>query len=307
MFSSPPLMNNDPFPLRAALAALCLVPNLSESATIFSGINISFNEAAFPSSTTAISGPQSYNVINDTTASKIASWSEFTSLIGDESDIHMNFQSSLGPLGSASWQWQPEFGGRFIANHGYSGTVGVNNPGTIISNSVTLTFGDHLTVTDLSLRAQSINTRGLAWEYTLIEFLRPDGSSFSTAPVIGDYLSHTSINGSPSTGWYVLDAKSTVSGVGTDRTVSSLSGSGDNIAGLGYAEVGLAPGTVIGGIRITTYLQDVRGTSNGPTNLTSSFIDFTFSGSVVPEPTSALLAASGLGMTALKRRRTCWA
>lgn len=271
----------------------------------FSGVNITFNEPAFPTAdNTSMTGGQSFNVLNDSTGGKIATSTELGQLVGDNADLLMNFQSSSGNLGSTSLQWQAASAGRFTANHSFAGTVPGNNPGSLNSNTITLAFGGHMSVTDFSMRGLSFNTSGIAWEYTVVEFFRPDGSSFTTAPTIGNYASHTSIGGSPSQGWFVMDSKGTVTGVGTSQTVSGVSGPNDNIgiAGLGYADVGLAAGTTIGGIRITTYLEDVRGTTNTNTNFTSSFTEFTISGSIVPEPSSALLAAGGLGLAMLRRR-----
>ncbi|MDB6080601.1 MAG: hypothetical protein JWO82_4348 [Akkermansiaceae bacterium] len=287
----------------ATLIGLALVAPLSGAS--FVNTTITFNEPAFPTSNTPVSGNQSYNVLNDSTGAIISTAGELAGLTGDSADLFMNFQSTAGPLGSASWQWQPTSTGRFTASHSYAGAVGVNNPGSLTSNSVTLTFGSHVSVIDLSLHGLSFNTAGIAWEYSVIEFLRPDGSSFSAAPTIGSYLSQASINGSPSTGWYVIDSRGTVAGVGGSSTTAGTSGSNDNLAGagLGYANVGLAPGTAIGGVRITTFLEDVRGTANGATNFTSSFTDFTFSGAVVPEPAPALICAVAGGLFLLGRSR----
>lgn len=286
------------------LAGLALIA--PSSGATFAGTLITFNEPAFPTSQTTLSGNQNYNVLNDSTGAKIATPGELAGLTGDLSDLTMNLQSTTGTLGTNSWQWQPTIDGRFLASHSFTGTVATDNPGRLSSNTITITFGDHLSITDLSMNGSSFNTAGVAWEYTVIEFFRPDGSSFSTAPTIGSYLTHTSIDGSPSAGWYVLDNKGTVTGVGTSQTTTGANPPNENLTvtgGLGYTNVGLAPGTQIGGIRVTTFLEDVRGTGNGSTNFSSSLTEITISGSIVPEPSTAVLALAGLGVAGLYRRR----
>jgi hypothetical protein len=270
----------------------------------FTNTTISFNEPAFPTSATAVSGNASYNVLNDTTGAKISTTGELAGLTGDNADLFMGFQSMAGALGSASWQWQPTSDGRFTASHSFAGAVGSSNPGSLDSNTISLAFGDHLSITNLSLHGLSFNTAGIAWEYTVIEFFRPDGSSFSAAPTIGNYASHSSIGGTPSMGWYVIDSKGTVSDVGSNQTAGDANGLSDNIAGLGlgYADVGLVAGTEIGGVRITTFLEDVRGTANGTTNFSSSFTDFTISGTILPEPSAAFFGAMA-GVCLLRRSR----
>jgi hypothetical protein len=98
--------------------------------------------------------------------------------------------------------------------------------------------------------------------------------------------------------------------VGTNLTASGTNGTNDSFGSFGYSSVGLAANTRIGGIRWTTYLEDVRGTGNGNTSFTSSLLDFTISGSIasVPERSSmggvALLIGLGLIGRRFMRHRT---
>lgn len=197
-----------------------------------------------------------------------------------------------------------------MASHSFTGSPSSDNPGTRISNSVTLLFESHLDVTEFSFDVNSLNTRGIAWEFTTIEFLDPSGAPMNAAPAIDPYLSHTEIDGSPSQGVYVLDEKGTVLNVGTSDVSSGSSNSNENFTSTGdldYSDVGIDVGTSIGGIRMTTFLEDVRGTTDGNTNFTSRLIDFTFSGTIdpppVPEPGTTSLMLLGVATVALRRRR----
>jgi uncharacterized protein YhjY with autotransporter beta-barrel domain len=298
------------------------------AAQTFTNVEIDFTEAAFPtadttylngvSGTTVSTGPIGFNVLNDTTGAKLAA------LNGDVDDLLISFSSTLPNAGSvtpASWfEWVSTSSGGFRANHSFSRSVDSNNPGSVISNTFTLQFADHLSVTDFTFDVTSMNTAGTAWEGTIFEFLDASGNPFSAAPSLGAYLAHTEINpdpgqvtGNPSLGVYVLDSKGTVQNVGSNLVSTGNSGDNENftITGdLGFSDVGLPLGTRIGGIRFTTFLQDVRGVNNGNTIFTSTIIDFSFSGTINPQilppggggsPTTVLedLAAIGSALNAL--------
>ncbi len=262
---------------------------IDASAVVFS-TNINFNEAAFPTGTTNVSGTtQSYNVLDDTLGT------ELVTLNGDATDIDLSFSSSGV---DSNWAYQTTSLGRFTGSNSFTNTPASNNEGTIKSNSVTLAFASHLTVTDLSFDVLSTNTNGVTWEYTIFEFLDASGTPFSSYSITDPYLTHTSVNGAPigTTGIYVLDVKDTVTAatVGTNLvTAGSHSPTNENFTitdDLNYSDVGLAPGTVVGGLRMTTYLEDVRGINNASSSLTSSLIDFTFSGEINPVPETSSYA-----------------
>jgi hypothetical protein len=177
-----------------------------------------------------------------------------------------------------------------------------------MSTTATLRFAPQWDITDFQAKFTSLNTSGISWEYTVLSFLRPDGTPFSTAPTIGHYDEATSLMGSPSQGWYVAASKEVVKDVGTNLTGfglnAPLTGLRDDLT-LTYALVGLAPNTPIGGLVWTTYLEDTRGINNGSTNLTASWTEFTVSGvthAATPIPTPALLP-SLMGLGLLVRRR----
>lgn len=256
--------------------------------------NINFNEAAFPTAATDVTGAISYNVLDDLTGA------ELSSLNGDLNDITITT--------TGDYEYQTTSSGRFTSSHSFTGTVPENNPGTRVINTLELTFASHLSVTDFSFDASSTNTRGLTYEVTVFQLLKPDGSVFSAMPTIATYLNHTEINGGiiGSPGVYVLDQKGTVNNVGTDATSAGTSNPNQNFAVTGdleYSDFGLAAGTEIGGLLITNILEDTRGMNNGSSTLTSSFIDFTFSGDIVPEPSSAALVAMGSFCLFIRRVR----
>lgn len=106
-------------------------------------------------------------------------------------------------------------------------------------------------------------------------------------------------------GTYVMDSKARVNRAGTDSTTGGSSNPDENFTPTGdfdYSTFGLAPGTVSSGIRMTSILEDTRGINNGNTNFSSSLIDFTFAGEIIPEPSSTSLLILG-GITGLLHRR----
>jgi hypothetical protein len=260
---------------------------------------VDFNEYAFPAVPTVMSGTQGYNLFNDTTGAKL------TADNGDGNDLSLAFTNS----GTASLSNQNSLmldGQSIVSTRQYLGKVSRDNPGTLISNTVTLKFAHQWDITDLKAKFTSINTAGTAWEYAVFSFLRPDGTPFSTAPTIGQYSDLISVTPSRSQGWYVAARKDVVQGVGTNHTSSGARPSGNFI--LTYALAGLDPNTPIGGLVWTTYLEDTRGTKNN-TN-TNAFIasweDFTVSGvthAAPPVPTPALLPGLvSLGLLVRRRR-----
>jgi hypothetical protein len=271
-------------------------------------VSVGFDELAFTSGVTNVTNTtQSYNVFNDTTGA------EFTGAApaGDRADFSIAF-SSLGATRSApstpTVNYQATTSGRFTSTRGFSNSpaLTVNNPGTVESTTMTLLFGSQLRVTSLSAAFLSLNTAGVAFEYSIISLLRPDGSYFSAPPTVGLYNSFAGMNGMAGVGNYIAADKQTVTGVGTAQTVSGTNGPSDDLT-LTYGLVGLAAGTQIGGIQVINFLQDVRGPVNGTTGtgittLTASFTDFTITADAVaplavPEPASlALVTIGALGL-----------
>ncbi len=272
---------------------------------------VTFDEYAFPTATTTMTGGTAYNLFSDATGAGLSANN------GDFNDLYVNFANSgpgaLSTSGTPNLQYQKAgtpLSGRFTSNRGFNGAAGSTNPGTRVWTAVTMLFSSHLTVTDLAMQFSSLNTAGITWETSMVGFLKPDGTLFSALPTVNPYLTHTAVNGLASTGWVMMDSKGTVNGVGTATTTSGANGSQDGGAFLvNYANAGLAAGTEVGGFIWYSMLDDVRGPSSATTsNFTASLSELTFSGVIIttiPEPGSVLLAAGAalLGF-ARSRRRT---
>jgi hypothetical protein len=243
-----------------ALPAAIGVALPAQSATFTK--TITFNETGspgFPTATTTIAPRGSlqvvnYDVINNFTGATAAD---------GVTDITVGASATAGgpqaTSGNPKVEWQADSTGRFTSSRGFTGATGVNNSGTLQSTTTNITFGGGLNITNLEASFTSLNTAGILWEYSVLGFLKPDGSYFSAAPVIGAYNNATSFTDSPSIGWYVAADKGTVTGVGTTEAKRGMSGSADDLL-LNYARAGLASGTQVGGLVWTTYVEDTRGT-----------------------------------------------
>ena len=180
-----------------------------------------------------------------------------------------------------------------------SGSVGVNNPGHKWSQQIDVLFNPN----SLTVEAQDVsdfsissgNTAAILWETAFVQYLDINGNPFSAIPLIGPYLSHTSINGQNGIGTAQADSTGTVDNVGMDSVVSGTSGSRDSSAAFNAAfntpaKLGITSGTtLIGGVRFTHLLEDVRGINNSGSTLTATMNDLQLSNfevAAVPEPSS---------------------
>lgn len=302
-----------PTPLSAVCLIVLGVATSSPAAVTFSNLQFMSGSTAGAEVLNLASPGQNlngtdygYNIIDNSTGAKLVTTN------GDANDITLTSSNSAGALGSATSFLSPSSAsGRIRDDHGFTGAVNVSNPGSVNRNTVTLRFGSLMSVTDASFNFSSVNTAGIAWEYTVIQLLDLNGNEFN--PVTGlafipgatsQYGVGAGFSGQAGAGNFVAASKGTVTGVGGNLVASGTNGTNDNIGTLNYALVGLAAGTQIGGIRWTTYLEDVRGTSNGNTNFTSSLLDFNITGSFVPEPgTSMLTLVTCLGLLVRRSRR----
>ena len=292
----------------------CTIFTGSLSAQSFSALDFDFSESAFTSVNGTISGTTGYNLIDDVTGVKLGSNN------GDLDDVFITVTSSL-PASASGAEASVEIASAGIrSRHAYTNSFqntyasGIaNNPGSLIEQTIRISFASHLSITDFTADFSSLNTAGITWEYTEIALLQADGSYFSAPPVVGGYATwqaNTAFaeEGSTSTGWWVGASTGTVNGVGSNQTSSGSSGAdqaftttnGDSI--FAYNDVGIADGTQVGGLEWTVYLEDVRGQDNGASNLTATLTDFSLSGVVIPEPSSTLLIGLG-GMFLLLRKR----
>lgn len=285
------------------LLAFLFITHFSFSQTSFSNLNFltgntATGEVLNTSGTVLLSGntPNQFNAINDATAAKLAADN------GDIKDFTLSGNSFAGALGNTSVTLNPAGAPARIRNdQGYTGAPAGNNPGSASGNTFTLRFNSNLNVTDAVFNLNSLNTAGTAWEYTVIQLLDPSGnpfnpitspgwtlgapSQYNTGPVAG-------FSGQAGIGNYIAASKATVTGVG-GNTSSGANGTNDNLGTFSYATAGLPAGTPIGGIRFTTYLEDVRGTGNVNTSFTSSLLDFTILGSVLTVVPVSLISFSG--------------
>lgn len=270
-----------------------------------------------------------YNTIDDLTGAKLVTSN------GDLNDFLLSGNSTEGALGygrvalgatAAATPFPAVTTSRVQASHGFSASVISNNPGSTTANSFQLLFNTNLVVTAASFSFSSLNTAGLAWEYSVIQFLDAAGSPFSAvaAPTLtftpgasSQYLlAGDGFSGQAGVGNYVAALTRTVLNVAnSDPTSASnvtrpgTNGTDDNLV-FNYARAGLAANTQIGGIRWTTYLEDVRGTGNNDSNLTSSLLDFSITGAVsndpgpvpIPGPLPLLVAAAAMNSA----RRLRW-
>lgn len=274
----------------------CLIISVSLStnalAVVIFDTNINFDEVAFPTANTSISGTNRYNVLNDNTGA------ELDVLNGDLDDISISV--------TGSYQYQLTTEGRFSSMETFGSMVLENNPGTRVTNTLELHFADHLSVTEFSFDAASLNSRGFAYEATILQILREDGTLYNQAPIIEPYLEHTAIDGLHNVGVYVFDSTDGVLNVGEDATSRGANHPNENftITGdLDLSDFGITSGAAIGGLLITTIYEDTRGINNNATSISSSFTDFTFAGEIVPEPTSSALLLLGGAIATLRRSR----
>jgi hypothetical protein len=234
---------------------------------------IDFSEYAFPSATTDLSGSKPYNLLNDQTGAKLAA----NNVPGDKDDFTIEYTDSVSASSNEISNLKLT-GKAIVSNREFNKTVQKSNPGTLVSTTAKLLFSENWQITNLQANFKSLNSFGTTWEYSVLGFLKSDGSMFSPMPTIEPYGQALGLTGSPSLGWYVAASKGTIQDVGTNKTMKGKDGVGDDIM-LNYALVGLAPNTMVGGLVWTTYLEDVRGVSNNTSSLTASWTDFTISGS----------------------------
>jgi hypothetical protein len=256
------------------MGGIALSPMPAQAATL-KNVVIDFSEYAFPSATTDLSGSKPYNLLNDQTGAKLLA----NNVPGDKNDFTIVYTDSTSSSSNEISNLKLT-GKTIVSNRGFEGVVQKNNPGTLVSTTVKLLFSEDWQITNLQAKFTSLNSSGATWEYSVLGFLKPNGSMFSPMPTIGAYGQASGLTGSPSVGWYVAADKETLQDVGTNKTSEVAKGDGpaDKLI-LTYALAGLAPNTAIGGLVWMSYLEDVRGKQNGASNFTASWTEFMISGS----------------------------
>jgi hypothetical protein len=241
-------------------------------AASFNNLVVNFSEYAFLDDR-LVNDVYGYNLLDDETGAKLAVNN------GDGDDFAIDYSRSAPAALSSSGTPNLKLDGKkIVSNRGFNKAVQQNNPGSLVSTTAKLLFSEDWQITDLQAKFTSLNTAGTLWEYSVLGFLKPDGSMFSPMPVVGAYGQASGLTGSPSVGWYVAANRGTLQGVGTDKTSGVLNGPADKLT-LTYALVGLAPNTAIGGLVWMSYLEDVRGVDNGTSSFTASWTEFMISGS----------------------------
>lgn len=243
----------------------------SEAAS-FKNLVVDFSEYAFLDDR-LVDGVYDYNLLDDQTGVKLAADN------GDGNDFSIDYSQSSPATSSTPGTPNLKLDGKKIVSaRGFNKAVQQNNPGSLVSTTAKLLFSEDWQITNLQAKFTSLNTSGTLWEYSVLGFLKPDGSMFSPMPMVGAYGQAEGLTGSPGLGWYVTANKGTLQGVGSNKTSAVLNGPKDNLT-LTYALAGLAPGTAIGGLIWSSYLEDVRGVENGTSSFTASWTEFMISGS----------------------------
>ena len=184
------------------------------------------------------------------------------------------------------------------------GGVTINDFGHLVTQTIQIDFLSGVIieaddVTDFGW--SSGNTAGIVYESSVVEYLDVNGNPFSTFPTF-DYDSP--LDGTTGTGTSVAGTAGSVIDVGTDLSAEGVNGPDDNLSTSGIG-LGIPAGTVLGGVRITHRIEDVRGVNNGDTVFTNTINDFdlvNFEASAIPEPSSCL-ALVGLGLACFSRRK----
>ncbi len=298
------------------LALISLMLTHQSNGQIFNNLNFDFTEYAFTNG--AISGSNSYNIIDDSTGA------ELTSDNGDLDDLTISINTTIPSNASGAVASAQIASTGLRSNHGFSKTFAStyatgasNNPGTLIKQTIRLSFANHLSIQNFVTDFTSLNTRGITWEHTELAYLKKDGSYFTPQPFVGTYSQWQAANAgspaaeqdSPSQGWWIAGSTGTTTGVGSNMTVSGTNGSKERFTNtngnslMDYNDVGLAAGTEIGGFEWTVYLYDNRGQNNNQTNWTATQNYFEITGTV-PEPSSSLLLCFGSLLLITKRSRS---
>ena len=234
---------------------------------------------------------------------------------------------ALNPLRGVGHDLQQSGSGLQGRNRIGDVTAAASTTGDVVGFSVTVEFGDHLTIRseNVDVLLNSVNTEGEAFEASSVVFLDHDGNPFGAANYTGFYdaaplgagaggTADVAINSDPfeitGTGVYVADNTDTVDITDRLNPVQGSTVSSNNFDPNAAEDAGLADGTLIGGFTFTTFLEDVANTAaNGAVTTTATSFTSTLNGvdlvvqtNVVPEPSSLTVGAM-VGLTFLVRRR----
>ena len=234
---------------------------------------------------------------------------------------------ALNPLRGVGHDLQQSGSGLQGRNRIGDVTAAASTTGDVVGFSVTVEFGDHLTIRseNVGVLLNSVNTAGEAFEASSVVFLDHDGNPFGAANYTGFYdaaplgagaggTADVAINSDPfeitGTGVYVADNTDTVDITDRLDPVAGSTVPSNNFDPNAALDAGLADGTLIGGFTFTTFLEDVANTEEeGVVTTTETSFTSTLNGvelvvqtNVVPEPSSLTVGAM-VGLTFLVRRR----
>ncbi len=182
------------------------------------------------------------------------------------------------------------------------GGVTSNAAGHRVTQMIQIDFGPGIEVFSEGVKSfgwSSGNTAGVVWEVSILEYLDVNGNPFSPTPTIDPYATHSAINGMSGTGTWVADDLAAVTMVGSDLTAAGANGPLNSLNTDGTPGTsGIASGTLLGGVKLTHIIEDVRGVNNGDTVFTNTINELNLNlKATVPEPGNGVLL--GLAMWAL--------
>lgn len=278
--------------------ALALTPQITQAQSMIASFDLVDDFLK-----TNYAGPGAYDIFDRTTGAQnpdgltdvVVSISNTGTTADDGNNVAWTATDDATGTGLRS-TIDPSFiepGGVTANNSGYrvSQTIQIDFPGLVVEADDITDFG-----------WSSGNTAGIGWEFSLLEYLDASGNPFSTAPTFAPYDSHMPIAGQSGAGSFAADTLTSVTNVGNDLSAAGTNG-GDNNVSTNPITLGVTSGTIIGGVRITHFLEDVRGVNNGDTSFTNTINDLDLENFTVavPEPGSSCVLAL-VSLVGLARR-----
>jgi hypothetical protein len=241
----------------------------------------------------------SYNIWDNETGATLAANN------GDDPDVTISYAQSIsgGTATAASLNYNvtnSSASDRISTNHAMSSAIAV---GTVWTQVMTLNFSPKVTILAQDITAfniSSLNTAGgSAWESAYIIWLDQNLVPFSSLPT-ESWASAPAVAG---TGAFFANDRTTLvltAGVATN----GVNGTFDNPSATAIlpTNLGVAGSTRIGGFKWVQQAEKV-GTNAGSASFTANFQGLAFTGQIVPEPSTCMLAFFSMAAGLLRRRR----